>query len=342
MNIKSTKKPISESIPKPISKPSVEFVTIYSNDVDQRIDNYLVKKLKGVPKSRIYRIIRKGEVRVNKGRICVSYKLQQGDIVRIPPVRQGEKTDVSAQDLSRLSQFVCLKKRVIYEDANLLVINKPAGLAVHGGSGVQLGLIEALRAQRGPHDYLELVHRLDRETSGCLLIAKKRSMLKNLHEMLRDGQIEKTYVTFLEGQWEGPKRVEAPLQKNLLQGGERMVSVDPDGKPAKTDFSLIARSHIGTLMQAKPITGRTHQIRVHAKFMGHSVAADEKYSTKEFNSAVKEKGLSRLFLHARQLKFKMPGTQELVTLQADLDDDLMHFLKNININITGEDLCKIQ
>ncbi len=345
MNIKSTPKLpkfIPQSTSKPTAKPSVEFVTIYSNDADQRIDNYLVKKLKGVPKSHIYRIIRKGEVRVNKGRISVSYKLKEGDIVRVPPIRQAEKTIVSPEDLSRLSQFVCLKKRVIYEDSNLLVINKPAGLAVHGGSGVQLGLIEALRAQRSPHDYLELVHRLDRETSGCLLIAKKRSMLKSLHQMLRDGQIEKTYLTFLEGHWEGPKRVDAPLQKNHLQSGERMVSVDPNGKPAQTDFSLIARSDLGTLMEAKPITGRTHQIRVHAKFMGHSVAADEKYSTKEFNSLVKEKGLSRLFLHARQLKFKMPATQELVTLTAELDEDLKYFLKNININITGDDLCKIQ
>lgn len=332
-------KSIVKSTVKSIVKTTVEFVTIGVNDAEQRIDNYLVKKLKCVPKSHIYRIVRKGEVRVNKGRIPVSYKLQEGDMVRIPPIRQAEKPGITSEDLSRLSQFRCLKTRVIYEDAHLLVINKPAGLAVHGGSGVQLGLIEALRAQRGPHDYLELVHRLDRETSGCLLIAKKRSMLKSLHEMLRDGQIEKTYLTFVDGNWQGPKRVEAPLQKNHLQGGERMVSVDPNGKPAATDFSLIGRSDFGTLMEAKPITGRTHQIRVHAKFMGHCIAADEKYGTQEFNSLVKQQGLSRLFLHASQLKFKMPGTQELVTMKADLDDDLKCFLKNINI--TGDDLCKI-
>lgn len=319
---------------KPFVKPVVEFATIGANDAGQRIDNYLVKKLKGVPKSRIYRLIRKGEVRVNKGRIQVSYKLDDGDIVRIPPVRQGEKLTLTALDLSKMSQFACLKARVIYEDAALLIINKPSGIAVHGGSGVQLGIIEALRAQRSPHDYLELVHRLDRETSGCLLIAKKRSMLKSLHEMLRDGEIEKSYLTFLEGKWVGPNRVEAPLQKNLLQGGERMVSVDPDGKPAVTDFKLVTQFELGALVAASPRTGRTHQIRVHAKFMGHPVAADEKYGTKEFNKIVKEAGLPRLFLHASQLKFKMPGTGELVTFGADLDRDLQSFLDNHTLQET--------
>lgn len=315
------------------NKPTVEFVTISSHDVGQRIDNYLVKKLKGVPKSHLYRVIRKGEVRVNKGRISVSYKLNEGDTVRIPPIRSSEKVAISAESLSKLNQFVSLKDRIVYEDASLIIMNKPSGLAVHGGSGVQLGLIEALRAQRLPHDYLELVHRLDRETSGCLLIAKKRSMLKSLHQMLREGGIEKTYVTFVQGDWKGPNRVEAPLQKNQLQGGERMVSADSLGKPACTDFKVLARSELGTLMEAKPRTGRTHQIRVHAQFMGHPIALDEKYGTKQFNDLIKEQGLSRLFLHASQLKFKMPGTDECITIKAALDQDLTHFLETIKISI---------
>jgi len=348
----------------PIMKHMVEFVTISDNDAQQRIDNFLVKKLKGVPKSHLYRIIRKGEVRVNKGRISVSYKLAAGDVVRIPPVRHTQKSNQESsfitEGLSKLNHFKELQDRVLYEDAHLIVINKPSGMAVHGGSGVQLGLIEALRLQRASSSntrpvYLELVHRLDRETSGCLLIAKKRSMLKNLHAMLRDGRIEKTYTTFVEGDWKGPNRVEAPLQKNHLQSNERMVFVDPNGKPAVTDFRVMARLEIeqpnkasnstdkpvykGTLLQARPLTGRTHQIRVHTQFMGHSVAADEKYGKKEFNTIVKQQGLPRLFLHASQLTFKMPGSEQLMRFTAELDDDLKCFLKNINI--TGDDLCKI-
>jgi 23S rRNA pseudouridine955/2504/2580 synthase len=317
----------------PQNKPIVEWVTISPNEAGQRIDNFLVKKLKGVPKSHLYRVIRKGEVRVNKGRISVSYKLNEGDSVRIPPIRYSEKATVSPEALAKLNQFSVLNTRILYEDAKLLVINKPSGLAVHGGSGVQLGLIEALRAQRSSHDYLELVHRLDRETSGCLLIAKKPSMLKSLHSMLREGEIEKSYLTFVEGDWKGPNRVEAPLQKNQLQGGERIVDVDSAGKPSTTDFKVMARSEFGTLMEAKPLTGRTHQIRVHAQFMGHPVAQDEKYGKRQFNSLMKEKGLLRLFLHASQLKFKMPGTDEFVILKADLDDDLKCFLKNINVEM---------
>lgn len=314
-------------------KPTVKFLTISSNEAGQRIDNFLVKKLKGVPKSHLYSVIRKGEVRVNKGRVLVNYKLNEGDSVRLPPIRHAEKIKPSAHMLSKLNQFKVINSRIIYEDNKLIVINKPSGLAVHGGSGVQLGLIEALRAQREPHAYLELVHRLDRETSGCLLIAKKSSMLRQLHQMLREGQIEKHYTTFVEGHWQGDLRVEASLQKNQLQGGERIVNVNPDGKEAITDFKILAYSELGTLMEARPITGRTHQIRVHAQSRGHPIAGDEKYGTKSFNRFVKEKGLSRLFLHASQLKFKMPGTDEYIMLKADLDEDLKSFLKNIQINI---------
>lgn len=315
------------------TKPVVKFLMISANEAGQRIDNFLVKKLKGVPKSHLYAVIRKGEVRVNKGRILANYKLNEGDSVRIPPIRYNEQTKPTAQALSKLNQFKEINSRIIYEDAKLMVINKPSGLAVHGGSGVQLGLIEALRAQRESHAYLELVHRLDRETSGCLLIAKKSSMLRQLHQMLREGQVEKTYLTFVEGHWQGALRVEAPLQKNQLQGGERIVTVNPEGKEATTDFKRLAHSEFGTLMEARPITGRTHQIRVHAQYRGHPVAGDEKYGSKSFNRLFKEKGLARLFLHASQLKFKMPGTDEYIILKADLDEDLKFFLNNIQINL---------
>ena len=294
----------------------------------QRIDNYLLSKLKGAPKSLIYRILRRGEVRVNKGRIKPSYRLQAGDLVRIPPLRLGEEKKVSPNEkfLSIISE------NILYEDKRLLIINKPSGLAVHGGSGLSFGLIEALRALRPDAPFLELAHRLDRETSGCLLIAKKRSALRAVHELLRHNQVDKRYLALLKGEWTGGERnIEAPLRKNTLKSGERIVRVASDGKPALSRFiPLVVRAE-ASLMEVKLETGRTHQIRVHAAFAGHPIAGDEKYGDAEFNTTMKQYGLRRLFLHARGLRFVMPDDGQRVNVQAPLTDELKTVLGNLDM-----------
>ncbi|MCG8317091.1 MAG: 23S rRNA pseudouridine(955/2504/2580) synthase RluC [Pseudomonadales bacterium] len=282
----------------------VHFLEIAEDSEGQRLDNYLFKQLKGVPKSVIYKVLRKGEVRVNKKRAKPDYRLSIGESVRIPPIKVKERSDQPAVG-DRLKAVV--ENAIIYEDDALVVLNKPAGMAVHGGSGVSFGVIEVLREIRQSARFLELVHRLDKDTSGCLMIAKKRSMLKGLHQRLRDeGGIEKRYLALVCGRWKGKEhRIEAPLEKFHLSSGERMVRVSRDGKPSLTVFKWRQHFASATLLEAYPITGRTHQIRVHAQYAGHPLAGDPKYTTKEQNEAFKSAGLKRLFLHAHSIS--IPG-----------------------------------
>ena len=313
--------------------PKVQFVEISADHAGQRIDNYLMCQLNGVPRSLVYRIVRKGEVRVNKGRIKPEYRLKEGDLVRIPPVRQAEKKTPGKASDKVLQQ---IESRILFEDKRIMVINKPSGLAVHGGSGLSFGLIEALRELRPNDKSLELVHRLDRDTSGCLLIAKKRSALRRLHEQLREGSMDKRYLTLLKGKWKGRSRwVDAPLLKNVIKSGERLVFVDPKGKEARTQFIPNSVGENASLMTVKLDTGRTHQIRVHAQHLGMPIAGDDKYGDDEFNRQLKGRGMKRLFLHAFSLKFSLPdpetGEDISITVKAPLDEALVNALKKLNI-----------
>ncbi len=300
-------------------KPSVQWLDIDADQAGQRIDNFLLGYLKGVPKSRIYRILRKGEVRVNRGRIRPGYRLQSGDQLRLPPIRVGETKEASVPGYAQED----LQNRIIYEDERLLVLDKPSGMAVHGGSGLKFGVIEALRALRPEAYYLELVHRLDRETSGCLMIAKKRSELRSLHALLRDGGMTKRYLLLAQGDCSTePRRIDEPLLKNQLQSGERIVRVDPEGKPAVTHFKLLEKLTQASYMEADLETGRTHQIRVHAAFSGHPLAGDERYGDKAFNGIMRGLGLKRLFLHAHYLSFRIPETDRSIEVSAPLAADL--------------------
>ena len=304
---------------------TVQFVVVSGDEAGQRTDNFLLARLKGVPKSMIYRIIRKGEVRVNKGRIKPEYKIADGDSIRIPPVRVAEKNDAPVS--AKLDKVSALAECVLYEDDHILVINKPAGTAVHGGSGLSFGVIEAMRALRPEARFLELVHRLDRDTSGILLIAKKRSALRALHEQLRLKQIQKDYLALVRGQWQSSvKVVQAPLLKNILQSGERVVKVSSEGKPSETRFKVEERFEAATLVKASPVTGRTHQIRVHTLHAGHPIAFDNRYGDAQFDAQLKGTGLNPLFLHAAALAFTHPSTGEAMRLQAPLDEKLRHCL----------------
>ncbi|AEG01578.1 23S rRNA pseudouridine(955/2504/2580) synthase RluC [Methylomonas methanica] len=308
------------------TNPQVQWLEISEANTEQRLDNFLISYLKGVPKTRIYRMVRKGEVRVNKGRVDVSYKLALGDIVRIPPVRVAEKNDeVIVQPTLKYS----LENHILYEDDGFIVLNKPSGFAVHGGSGVQSGVIEALRQIRPQQKFLELVHRLDKETSGCLLVAKKRSVLKVLHELFRGDGIRKTYLALLAGQFKRKKQlVDVPLLKNVNQGGERMVTVSQAGKSAETLFTRLKAFQDATLVHAAPKTGRTHQIRVHAAWLGHPIVADDRYGEDAVNKAFKQRGYKRLFLHAEQLQFLHPVTGQVLHFTAPLPDELQVLLNN--------------
>lgn len=312
-----------------IINAAVQQLQISEEDEGQRIDNFLLAKLKGVPKSLIYRVLRKGEVRVNKGRIKPEYKLQTGDIVRVPPIRVAEKAQ-QAPVSSKLNKVAQLEQQIIFEDDCLLVLNKPSGIAVHGGSGLSFGVIEGLRALRPEARFLELVHRLDRDTSGILLVAKKRSALRSLHEQLRVKTVQKDYLALVRGQWQSHvKVVQAPLLKNELASGERIVKVSEQGKPSETRFAVEERYTNATLIKASPVTGRTHQIRVHTQYAGHPIALDDKYGDKEFDQQMSELGLNRLFLHAASIRFEHPKTGETLRLNAPLDDKMKGILKKL-------------
>lgn len=297
----------------------VSFVAVKENDAGQRIDNFLLSRLKGVPKSRIYRLLRKGEVRVNKGRVKPEYRLEQGDNIRLPPIRVSEAKEVAVPGASLRSH---LEHSVLYEDDGLLVVDKPAGLAVHGGSGVNLGLIEALRATR-PEQALELVHRLDRGTSGCLLVAKKRSVLRELQDQLRNHSIEKVYLALVDGVWpQGLDVVDAPLTKVIVGDGEKIVRPGKDGKTAVTRFRIRKRYKGMTLLEVTLETGRTHQIRVHCQLAGHPLLGDDKYGNDGRNRELREKGLKRIFLHAHRLCFHSPSAGERICVESPLPREL--------------------
>ena len=296
----------------------VQLLEIGPEMAGQRIDNFLLARLKGAPRTLIYRILRKGEVRVNKGRIKPEYKLQAGDLVRVPPLRLAERDEPAPLAQGLLER---LEAAIVHEDKALILLNKPAGIAVHGGSGLSYGVIEALRQLRPEARDLELVHRLDRDTSGLLMIAKKRSMLRHLHEALRGDGVDKRYLALVCGSWPSArKQVNAPLQKNTLRSGERMVEVDEEGREALTLFRVLRRfGDFATLVEARPITGRTHQIRVHARHAGHPIAGDAKYGDEEFTREIRALGGKRLFLHAYLLTVPLPEGGEL-RLEAPVDE----------------------
>lgn len=309
-----------------IDPTKVSLVTVTADNDGQRIDNFLVSTLKGVPKSLIYRIIRKGEVRVNKKRIKADGRVSNGDEVRIPPLRLPEKNETPSVSPA-LQQL--LTDAIIYEDSGLIAVNKPHGLAVHGGSGVSLGMIEALRKMRPDHSFMELVHRLDRDTSGIILVAKKRSVLTGLQRMLvNKSGISKRYLAMVHGHWPASiKEVQAPLRKFERQSGERMVMVDADGKPSHTRTALMATGPHYSLIEAEPVTGRTHQIRVHCQFQGYTIAGDEKYCDKIQQDIDKAQGVRRLFLHAWQLSFRHPDSGEKMQLTAEPGEEFIQMLR---------------
>lgn len=306
-----------------IRKDSVSFLQVTEADAGQRIDNYLLRLLKGVPKSHIYRILRSGEVRVNKGRIDASYRVRDGDELRIPPIRVAERAE---------SQVPAATFPVVYEDDAMLVIDKPAGVAVHGGSGVSFGVIEQLRRAHPDWRYLELVHRLDRETSGLLMLAKKRSALTRLHDMMRDNVPDKRYYALGIGSWpDKARQVKLPLFKFHTPEGERRVKVaeGDDCQYAHTNFAVIERYAEFTLVEAHLRTGRTHQIRVHMQASGCPIAGDEKYGDFAFNKELARRGLKRMFLHARSLTLPHPLTGAPLKLEAPLPPELDKFLKTL-------------
>lgn len=308
----------------PTSNNKVKLVTISENQAGQRIDNFLLKHLKGVPKSHIYRLLRSGQVRVNSGRKKPHYKLLTDDILRIPPVRVTEnETEIVPNSI-----LETLKESILYEDDDIIAINKPSGIAVHKGSGLRFGIIEAFR-QIDTDQPLELVHRLDRETSGCLLLAKNRQILAQLHELLRHEKIvriEKTYLALLSGQWKaGDITVETGISK-IKRGGEHLMQIDAEGDHAISHFKPLEIFEDCSLMQINIETGRTHQIRVHAQHCEHPILGDSKYGDKPANKAFKALGLKRLFLHAQQLQLPL---NDPITIKAPLSDDLEQLLQKL-------------
>jgi len=312
-----------------MKKYAPTMVAVDTDEADRRLDNFLLSRLKGVPRSRIYRMIRAGEVRVNKGRAKPDYRLAAGDMVRIPPVRLGVRPTGGGADGAN---FEWIEERIVYEDRDLLVLNKPSGLAVHGGSGISSGAIEMLRMARhdeNERNRLELVHRLDRDTSGCLLIAKRRASLRSLHEQFRAGQVRKRYLALLLGAWSGGGRtVDAPLATSHRRGGERHVRVDAAGKSARTKFIPEKYFADSVLATVEIDTGRTHQIRVHAAHIDHPVAGDVRYGPEE-DPVAHRCQLTRLFLHAAELSFKSPRDGRIIRIESRLDEELNSVLERL-------------
>ena len=294
----------------------------------QRIDNFLITYLKGVPRTRIYRLLRRGEVRVNRGRVRQHYRLAVGDVIRVPPVRAGEVRPAKTPSEARRRD---IDRAILHEDDRLIVLNKPAGWAVHGGSGLDFGVIECLRAARPHARGMELVHRLDRDTSGCLLIAKRRSVLLSLHEALRTERVRKRYLALVEGGFgQRRRRCDAPLLREQRASGERIVCVRADGKRSVTDFVPIETGNVASLIMAQPRTGRTHQIRVHAAELHSPLAGDEKYGDRAFNRLMRSHGLRRLFLHA--LSIALPCGNEWIEFEAPLGPELAAVLASLGFD----------
>ncbi len=316
---------------KDLSKDVVTWLEVGEEAEGQRIDNFLLHIAKGVPKSHIYRILRSGEVRVNKGRVTVEYRLKIGDVVRMPPIRIAQAPD---QALVPAREF-----EIVFEDDAMIIVNKPAGVAVHGGSGVSFGVIEQLRRARPEARLLELAHRLDRETSGLLIVAKKRSALTRLHDQFREGAIAKRYLALVKGVWRNPlQHVRAPLLKYLTDGGERRVSVDPEGKESHSIVRLQKQWRDFSLVEVELKTGRTHQIRVHLAHLGYPIAGDDKYGDFALNKALQKTGLKRMFLHAARLDLPHPITGEPIALTLALPPELRQFVDQLdnNENRTGK------
>jgi 23S rRNA pseudouridine955/2504/2580 synthase len=311
--------------PKP-DQPSVRHVEVDETREGQRLDNFLLAILKGVPKSRVYRCLRKGEVRVNKGRVGPDYRLQAGDVVRIPPIRTSPDTTAQTRAAAQTGGFDWLAERVLYEDEQLIVLDKPAGMAVHAGSGIATGIIEALRAWRPQAPMLELVHRLDRETSGCLLIAKSRPVLTGLHAQLRDGKVSKHYLALVQGQLQRERIVSVSLERR-----ERMVQTSEEGKQAASCFRPVRQFETATLVEIELLTGRTHQARVHAAHIEHPIAGDDKYGEREFNRVMRTLGLRRLFLHAARLEFRHPMRPGKMIAETPLPTELSAVLDKLGI-----------
>ncbi|ANO33321.1 RNA pseudouridine synthase [Vibrio breoganii] len=309
-------------------RTQVQFVDIDSDMAGQRIDNFLRNQLKAIPKSMVYRIVRKGEVRVNKKRVKAEYKLQAGDIVRIPPVTLPATEEAPALS-TKLNKVSELEHCILYEDEHVLILNKPSGTAVHGGSGLKFGAIEALRALRPEARFLELVHRIDRDTSGILLIAKKRSALRHLQAQFREKTVQKYYFALVMGEWKSSiRKVTAPLLKNEVNS---IVRVNPNGKASETRFKIIEKLNNATLLQASPITGRTHQIRVHTQYVGHPIAWDDRYGDRRFDAFTGKVGLDRLFLHAANIKFIHPGTEKEMDISAPMENKLQRAIEGLRV-----------
>ena len=302
-----------------LSKARATTLEVGDEAAAQRIDNFLLRHLKGVPKSHVYRVLRSGEVRVNSGRVKPEYRLQPGDRVRVPPIRVSQEQKTRAKP----AEFP-----IVHEDGALLVIDKPAGVAVHGGSGVSYGVIESLRASRPQAKYLELAHRLDRDTSGLLVVAQKRGALVEIHRMLREGEVEKVYLAVVSGAWEGgPRELRESLHKYVDAKGERRVAVREGGMKAVTRARALKKSADFSLLEVRLLTGRTHQIRVHLAHAGHPVLGDGKYGDFELNRRLEKQGVRRLFLHASRLAFLHPVSREKLELRAPLPDEIKHFVE---------------
>lgn len=313
----------------PPASAGAKFVTVGEESAGQRLDNFLIRQLKGVPKTHVYRIIRSGEVRVNKGRAAADTRVEAGDLVRVPPVRLPARIEEKAARPAPAREFP-----VLFEDEHLLAVDKPAGVAVHGGSGVSFGVIEQLRQARPAARLLELVHRLDRETSGILLVAKRRAALTALQDQFRDRETGKTYLALVEGDWPANRKVvDLPLHKYLLADGERRVRVvgkdDPDGMRAITLVKVAQKLPGFSLLEVTIKTGRTHQIRVHLASQAHPIAGDDKYGDFDHNKALQKQGLRRMFLHAWRLQFNHPATGERIELLCPLPADLRKFVDHV-------------
>lgn len=301
-----------------LSKARARWVEVGEEAAAQRVDNFLLRHLKGVPKSHVYRVLRSGEVRVNSARVKPDYRLKVGDRVRLPPIRTRERPAKA-----KPAEFP-----IVFEDAALLAVDKPPGVAVHGGSGVSFGVIESLRAARPAAKFLELAHRLDRDTSGLLLVAKKRAALIELHRMLREGEIGKLYLAVAKGRWEGSGReIREALHKYVNAKGERRVSVQEGGMAAVTRVRVLKKSPQFSFLEVRLLTGRTHQIRVHLAHAGHPILGDDKYGDFDLNRRLQKQGVKRLFLHASRLSFPHPLTGEAVNLEAPLPPEMRAFVE---------------